>query len=433
MLRPAATKPRIFFGWWLVAAGSAVQLLHSSLLFLSQGAYLIELQAAFGWSKTSISGAFSLLRLESGFLGPVQGWLIDKYGARPLIRTGTVLFGGGFILLGQIQSLWHFYAAMTLVALGSSMGGFLTIHTAVAHWFVRKRARAMSLTSAGFAAGAIVAPVVAWSMVTFGWRETAVASGFLILAIGLPGAQLFRRDPESYGLHPDGDRPESGEASAVGRQPRPRPTPGQVDFTVGEAVRDRSFWYISLGHGMALLVTSTIPVHFVPYLVEQNGWSLAATSLVFPAIMVMQITGQMGGGILGDLYSKRIVAAVAMFGHGGALILLAFDSSVIAVGAAVVMHGLAWGSRGPLMMAIRADYFGRRNLGVIAGWSNVITVLGSVIGPLYAGILFDATGSYTLAFWTMGVATAASTYFFLASRQPPLPARLAAGTISNES
>ena len=417
-----STRPKLFFGWRLVIAGSAYQILHSSLLFLSQGAYLIELQAAFGWSKSSISGAFSLLRVESGLLGPVQGWAIDRFGPRPIMLTGTVLFGIGFLLFARIDSLWEFYASFGLVAVGSSLAGFLTIHTAVAHWFHRMRARAMSLTSVGFASGAIVAPLVAWAMVEQGWRDTATASGIFVLAVGIPASLVFRRSPEAYGLLPDGasrtPQSETAEHAAV-----PHAGDDEVDFTAREAMRDRSFWYIAIGHGMALLVTSTIPVHMVPYLVEQNGWNPAATSLIFPAIMVMQITGQVIGGVLGDRYSKRMVAAVAMFGHAGAFIVLAFSSSVLAVGVAIVMHGLAWGTRGPLMMAIRADYYGRRNLGLIAGWSNVITITGSVIGPIYAGVMFDATGSYTTAFWTMGVATALSTVFFVGARTPPPPVR----------
>jgi MFS family permease len=76
-----------------------------------------------------------------------------------------------------------------------------------------------------------------------------------------------------------------------------------------------------------------------------------------------------------------------------------------------------------LMMAIRADYFGRRNLGVIAGWSNGLTIMGSVIGPLYAGIMFDKQGDYNFAFFTLGIATVISTLFFIIARKPPLPVR----------
>jgi MFS family permease len=424
LIKPDRARRRIFFGWQLVAAGFFIQILHSSLLFLSQGAYLLELQSAFGWSSGKISAGFSMLRLESGILGPIQGWMIDRFGARPVMRVGALLFGLGFMAFGQIQSLWQFYAALAVVAIGSSLGGFLTIHTAIAHWFNRKRARAMSIGSAGFASGAVVAPLVAWSMVEFGWRTTAVVSGILILAIGIPGAQFFKRSPEHYGLLPDGDMPDSlTTPDAHGTALRAAVVGDSTDFTVREAMRDRSFWLIALGHGTALLVTSTVPVHLVPFLVDQNGWSLAATSFVFPAIMVMQIIGQLIGGVLGDRYTKRFVAAVAMFGHGGAFMILAKSSSMTAVIAAVALHGLAWGARGPLMMAIRADYFGRRNLGVIAGWSNGLTLTGSVIGPLYAGIMFDKQGDYNFAFFTLGIATVVSTVFFIIARKPPLPVR----------
>ncbi len=341
------------------------------------------------------------------------------------MRLGALLFGLGFIAFGQIQSLWQFYAALAVVAIGSSLGGFLTIHTAIAHWFHRKRARAMSIGSAGFASGAVIAPLVAWSIVEFSWRTTAVISGILILAIGIPGAQFFKRSPEHYGMLPDGDTPPDADTASTSGSAviHPAVVGSNTDFTVREAMRDRSFWFIAIGHGTALLVTATVPVHLVPFLVDQNGWSLAATSFVFPAIMVMQIAGQMIGGVVGDRYTKRFVAAVAMFGHGGAFIILAFSSTVPAVIAAVALHGLAWGARGPLMMAIRADYFGRRNLGMIAGWSNGITLTGSVIGPLYAGLLFDRQGDYNFAFWTLGVATILCTVFFIAARKPPLPSR----------
>ena len=424
MLSPraiAAARRHVFHGWWMVAAAAASQLLHSSLLFLSQGLYLVELETTFRWSRGTISWAFGLTRIETGLLGPIQGWLVDRFGPRPVMRAGAVLFGGGFILLGQIHALWHLFAVFALIAVGASLAGFLTVHTALAHWFVRRRARAMSLTSVGWAAGGVLAPLVGWSIATFGWRDTAVISGILILLVGVPTAQLFWRRPEDHGLHPDGAGPLSVSES------RPRvPThegPTDVDFTVWEALRNRAFWYIAVGHGMALLVVGTIPTHLVPHLVERNGWEPAVASLVFPGIMVAQIMGQIGGGILGDLYSKRLVAAAAMLGHGGALMLMAFDTTVGAVVVAVMLHGLAWGARGPLMMAIRADYFGPENLGVIAGCSSVVTMLGSLMGPVYAGVMHDAFGNYVTAFWTLGAATTVSTIFFLAARKPPAPAR----------
>ena len=142
--------------------------------------------------------------------------------------------------------------------------------------------------------------------------------------------------------------------------------------------------------------------------------------------MTAQIAGQVTGGVMGDRYAKRMLAAAAMLGHGAGIAILAFSTSLPAVACAVALHGISWGMRGPLMMALRADYFGRRQLGQIAGWSNTVTAGGSIIGPVYAGLLYDARGDYTLAFLTLGAATAAGSLTFFFARRPPAPARAAA-------
>ena len=129
------------------------------------------------------------------------------------------------------------------------------------------------------------------------------------------------------GTGPDGDPPLRAEAEHAPQEERRPSAASAVDFTLREAVRDRSFWLISIGHGMALLAVGTIPTHLVPHLIERNGWDAAVAGLMFPAIMVMQIAGQMAGGYVGDRYSKRLIATTAMFGHGGAMILLAFATT----------------------------------------------------------------------------------------------------------
>ena len=142
-----ASRHRLFYGWRMVIGAFFSQSMHSSLLFLSQGLYVVEFEAAFAWSRGAIAWAFGMLRIETGFLGPVQGIMIDRFGPRPVMRIGTLLFGGGLILMGQLNELWHLFVALSIIAMGTSMAGFLTVNTTIAHWFIRKRARAMSLTS----------------------------------------------------------------------------------------------------------------------------------------------------------------------------------------------------------------------------------------------------------------------------------------------
>jgi len=114
VLRP---QGRVFYGWWLVAAAAGVQLLAGMLLMQSYGAYAVLLEDDFGWSKTVLAGAFALTRVESGILGPLQGWLADRFGPRVVLQVGTLLFGLGFLLFSQINTLVGFYASFVIIAL----------------------------------------------------------------------------------------------------------------------------------------------------------------------------------------------------------------------------------------------------------------------------------------------------------------------------
>src|SRR5688572_17440963 len=98
-------RHRVFYGWWMVVSGFGVQLLLSAVLSQSYGAYVVLLRQDFGWSKTAVASGYSLLRLESGLLGPIEGWLIDRFGPRAVMRIGMVLFAAGLMFFSQINSI----------------------------------------------------------------------------------------------------------------------------------------------------------------------------------------------------------------------------------------------------------------------------------------------------------------------------------------
>lgn len=126
---------RPFYGWWIVAVAVVLQAFPSGLLQQAYGAYVVLLEREFGWSRTTLSGAFSVVRMEEGLLGPAQGWMLDRFGPRAVMRAGTVIFAGGFFVFGQIDSVVGFYAAFMIMAVGASMAGFLSITTAIVNWF----------------------------------------------------------------------------------------------------------------------------------------------------------------------------------------------------------------------------------------------------------------------------------------------------------
>lgn len=416
--------PRIFYGWYIVATGAVVQLLGAALLNQSFGAYVVLLQREMAWSKASIAGAISLMRLESGVLGPIDGWLIDRFGPRAVMRAGMVIFAIGFMLFSQVDSLPAFYATFVILALGANLSGFLPLTVAVVNWFRRRRATALATMQIGFALGGLSVPLVVYFLETFGWRTTAFASGLLILAVGLPLTTFVHHRPEELGLEPDG-----GTAAAAGTAGAARPH-REVSFQPREAVRTPAFWLISLGHGSALLVVSAVMVHLVPHLHEHLGYSLEQAGLVVSLLAAIQIAGQQIGGFLGDRFSKRMIATVCMGAHMAALLLVAYAESFPMVLGFTVLHGLAWGIRGPLMQAIRADYFGPASFGVIMGLSSLIVTFGNTTGPLLAGILADTTGSYESGFTILALLAGVGSVFFLLARRPHPPVREAAPATS---
>ena len=405
-------RGRIFYGWWVVAAGFGLEALIGALMFHAYGAYVVVLREEFGWSKTMLSAAFSMSRAESGFLGPVQGWLTDRFGPRALMRVGLTIFGVGFMLFSQIQGPIAFFATFFLMALGSSLAGYLPIGVAIVAWFRRRRALALSISATGMAIGGLLTPLVALALGRFGWRWTAFASGVAVLLVGLPLAQLVRHRPEAYGWTPDG-----APAEPVAGRLAP-PPPAERDFTAREALATRAFWYIALGHGAALLVVSAVMVHMVTHVTERLGYSLHQAGGVVALMTVMQAIGHVTGGWLGDRVSKRRIAAACMVGHAVALVALATATMFAMVLAFAVLHGLAWGMRGPLMAAIRADYFGSRAFGTITGLSSMVVMFGMMAGPLVAGIPADRTGSYVPGFTVLALLAALGSLSFLVARRP---------------
>jgi MFS family permease len=405
--------PRIFYGWWIVAGGFGLELLIGALLFHAYGAYVVLLREEFGWSKTLLSAAFAMARAESGIFGPLQGWLTDRLGPRVLIRTGMTILGVGFILFSFIGSPVTFFLTFFLMAVGSSLGGYLPIGVALVSWFRRRRALALSISSSGMAVGGILVQVVALALTRWGWRWTAFASGVLVLLVGIPLAQVVRHRPEAFGEQPDGGDP----GPAAGRA---RPAAPAVDFTAREAVRTRAFWLISLGHGAALLVVSAVMVHLLVHVTERLGYSLQQGASVLALMTVVQLVAQLGGGWTGDRFSKRMIVVGCMLAHAIALLLLAHATAFWMLVAFAVLHGIAWGIRGPLMSAIRADYFGAASFGTISGISSMVVMLGMMGGPLVAGVVADRTGSYVPGFQALAALAALGSVFFVAATPPVL-------------
>ncbi|XOV90309.1 MAG: MFS transporter [Pseudomonadota bacterium] len=414
VLRP---RGHVFFGWYIVGAAGGIQMLSGLLWMQSYGAYVVLLQQEFGWSKALVAGAFALTRIESGILGPLQGWLVDRYGPRAILRIGILVFGAGFILFSQIQSLLGFYLTFALIAVGSSLGGFATVMVSLVNWFSRHRAKAVAISQLGYSFGGLCVPIIILCLEAFGWRTTAFLSGLVVLVVGLPLVQVVRHRPSEIGELADGGNGSHAEGSATVEFDNSR------DFTAREAMRTRAFWLISVGHAAALLVVSAVMVHLVPHLTEGLGYSLPQAGLVVALMTAFQMVGQLGGGYLGDRLNKQWICIACMVAHTLGLLLVAYGSHITMVLLFAMLHGLAWGTRGPLMVALRADYFGASSFGTIMGFSSLIVMLGMSTGPVLAGYMADLYGNYEFGFTVLAAGAFLGSFCFLAASPPPPPAR----------
>lgn len=408
----ARNNLRGFHGWRVSLAGSVIWALQSLVWSQGYGNLAVVLEKQFGWSKTFLAFGASLRSAEAAILGVPLGVAIKRFNIKIIMRIGAVSQALGFIILSQIQNKAGFIVAVAVITVGATLAGFITITATVVGWFERKRARALSFSSMGFAVGGVCGPLMVWGFNIFGWRWTVAVAGTILGAAvwKLAGTMGVRR--EDTGEPVDGIDPldviEAPRAEGV----------QDAHFTTGEAVRTHSFWMIALGHGSALLVVSSVITLLPLYLTEDRGFTAGKAALIAGIVPLFQFIGTFTGGYLGDKFNKRLIAGTAMLMHGFGLLAMVYFDSWFTIGVFVVLHGLAWGARGPQMAALRADYFGSSSFGPIMGLSSLIITVFAVAGPVLAGYLADRTGDFKLGFTILSIGTIIGFIFFVFATPP---------------
>ena len=421
-LNPEKRARGVFYGWWLAGVAALVMILGTVPVFSALPAWIVVLERNFGWSKTQLSLAFSLARVEGSLMGPVAGYLIDKLGPRRMVLIGFPILGAGFLIFSQMHSLWQFYLAFIVMSSGGGFGTWLPMMTVLNSWFLRRRATAMGIAMEGFAIGGVLlVPALAWGIDPdrFGldaWRTVSLGIGAALILLALPISLAVRNRPEDYGVLPDGRPMVSSPVASESTPSADR----QDDYTWQQALRTRAFWLITIGHSCSSIVIVTITVHLGPMLdardfsLQEIGWVVAIYTGVGGLFMLV-------GGYLGDRLPMRMTLFVfSAIQPVAVLILLQAHSPGVAYLFAVVM-GIGFGGRAPLTTAIRGIYFGRKAFASITGISMIPMNFMLLAAPLFAGIMFDATGSYQVPFLTIAVVSFAGAASFMFLGQPPAP------------
>lgn len=410
---------RVFYGWWIVVAGTLAATVYSAVFSVGFGAYFLAISKEFSSGRAALSGVYSMVRVEAGLLGPAQGLLLDKFGPRKVMLVGYALFGLGFILLSNAHSLVVFYAFFAVTAVGASLSGFLSLSATVVNWFNRRRAMTLGIMMAGTSLGGVFVPILTWSITSFGWRPTFVGVGIFVWLIGVPISMVMRHRPEQYGTTPDGD-PVRREAYAGSSLEQQRPNqPGEQNFTIRDALKTQAFWVMGSAHGLSVMVWSAVTVHQIAALVEVGISETAAATVLSVTAGVMAV-GRLLGGVAGDLVGRKLALLACFLMQSTGLAVLSVATGLWQAYVVALLVGLGFGARGPLLVALRGDYFGRKAYGTISGSMEMLITSGSIVAPLFAGYLYDVQGSYSFAFLTIAGASLIGAVLILLMRTPVL-------------
>jgi MFS family permease len=399
----------LFYGWRMMAAACALRVLGAGLHSFGFTVFFLPLSQDLNLNRTSTSLAFSLARAEGAIEGPIVGHLLDRYGPKPVMITAVLLMGSGYLLLSQVSG----YAAFLVVYLGvislAHAGGFMHAPRVLINtWFIRHRARAITISSAAFGMGGVlIAPILSVIVQAWGWRWGAAIAGMLFLLIGIPLALTIRRSPESMGLLPDGDAAPIAGTGETSSAPKART---EVDVTVAEALRSFAFWGSVLAAGIRNGCYHAISVHFIPLMVWK-GLSQAEAAFLLGAYAFLGMATTLLLGWYADNANKPRLTAWILFAAAVAMLLPIFGNSFLALSLFTVLFA-AVETTFPLGWAIVGDLFGRKHYAKIRGYMTLFYTWGGVIGPVIAGAVFDRWATYEPLLWSLiGVFLLAGFFF----------------------
>jgi MFS family permease len=387
---------RLFYGWRMIAVGSALRVLGGGLYYYGFSVFFLPLSQDLGLNRASTSLVFSLARAQGAFEGPIAGYFLDRYGPRPLIIMALCMTGIGHMVLSGV----HSYAMLLIVYMGivslSFHAGFMDAPMVIANtWFIRKRTMAMAIISGSVGLGGfLLTPLLSQAIHAWGWRRAAFLNGVAFLTIGLPLALFVRRSPESMGLRPDGDADLAAAGAAGGRG---KIAIEEVNTTLAAAMRTSAFWFLTLATALRIVALSAVNVHYVPIMVWK-GMTAQGAAFLLGAQAFLGLLSHVFVGWIADRVDKSRLMAVCMVISAIALLVLIHAEREWQIWIFLPLFTVVE-STFPVNWSAVGEFFGRKNFAKIRGTMSFIQTWGAVIGPVIAGALYDSTGTYTHLLW----------------------------------
>ncbi len=410
----AHASHRIYYGWYIVAVGFIANVTSSFALASTLSIFLKPMTLDLGVSR----GVFSLLRSGEGIIGafmaPFVGPLVDRHGSRWLVTGGAVVAAVGYFILSQVEDFWQFVLVRwTFVTMGDALLGYMVINVMIARWFVRKRGRAIAVSSMGIGFAKIVMPVLVVPLLAWlGWRHTWAVFGVLTLVLIVAPALLYiRRSPEDMGLNPDGLDPlaVTGE-----RTPRSQPDAASETriWSRKAGLRTRAFWLIAAVFGVSAVGVTGVNLHVFAYVTDIGYSGLRAVG-VLSVIASTQLGSPLVWGLIADRVDVRWSTLAKFLIQAAGLVVAITAGSLTLVYVGFFFYGVGLGGNMVLQDVVWARIFGRLSMGKIRGLGILMTHSFAALGPPFFGFLFDWTGSYTVPFTIFAVTLVISGFLSL--------------------
>ncbi len=413
----------IFWGWWIVIGAVVAQFAAMGSGGAIAGVYLRPMTEELGWTATEFTFGGSSAFLVGGFAGFLIGPLVDRFGARPIMLVGACLYALAFFLMSFVDALWHFVALSMLAGgAGLAMIGSLVVNTTLAKWFVVRRGWAIALGSSGISLSGLIMPVAMTGIVdSLGWRDAYVVLAAFMFAIIVPVALVMRRQPEDYGLLPDGAVAGTGngvDPAAIEAHARDATN----SFSRGEALRTSAIWLLVIGYGLNMMALSAVLVHAIPFMTDY-GFTRTQAAAALAVNGGANLSAKFVWGYLLQRAHVRKLSATALSISALGVVLMLVAAQVGGLGlmfTAFFFWGFGFGGSVPLGEFIWAKYFGRVHIGAVRGVGAPFSIAFGAFGPVLAGFYFDAAGSYDGIFAAFVVVYLLGATAILISREPRL-------------
>ena len=412
---------QIFYGWWVVAVSFLVLFVHAGCAFYSFGVLLPVLEDELEASSAAVSGAVSLYMLMLGLTAPLVGRLTDKYGPKNVVVAGGLIAGSALLLLSLSTAVWNLYLLYLVVGIGMSGAGFVPLSVALSNWFTRRRGTAIGVAMVGIALGAILlAPLTSFVIEAASWRASFVVLGVITLVCVIPPVMLvLKTKPQDMGLLPDGEQPVAVEAAAAPElaASSAEASAGEPEWTTSTALRTMPYWLALAAFFLVGMAIAGVLQHEAKFL-EDVGIAEAT------AAFALGLTGGIGGvgkltfGFLADKISPKLAALICFALQIVGVVLLLNIESGVTMWVFVVVFGFAMGGNVALQPLIIGEFFGLASFGTIFGSIVLAAAVGSALGPVLAGSMYDAFGSYSLVFTIFIIGYAVAITALILARRP---------------